>query len=134
MAEPAAGGRRQGEVFLNGHMGGAAAHGVLKQTADLPGALIFRQEGDIFPTQVNAAAIGEKAAADGVKEGGFACAVGADDGDEIPRGQVQTQVLQGYLFIDGAGVEGLGNVFNLQHSGGPPFLRPYGGAAWAVAF
>ena len=115
-------------------MGGAAAHRILEQTADLAGALIFRQEGDISSVQINAAAVGEKAAADGVKEGGFACAVGADDGDEIPGEQVQAQALQGCLFMDGAGVEGLGYFFNLQHEGGPPFAQPCGGAAWAAAF
>lgn len=134
MAEPAAGGRRQREIFLNGHVGCAAAHRILEQTADLAGALIFRQEGDISSVQINAAAVGEKAAADGVKESGFSCAVGADDGDEIPGEQVQAQALQGCLFIDGAGVEGLGYIFNLQHSGCPPFSQPCGGAAWAAAF
>ena len=42
--------------------------------------------------------------------------------------------LQGCLFMDGAGVEGLGYFFNLQHEGGPPFAQPCGGAAWAAAF
>ena len=134
MAEPAAGGRRQREIFLNGHVGCAAAHRILEQTADLAGALIFRQGGDISSVQINAAAVGEKAAADGVEESGFSCAVGADDGDEIPGEQVQAQALQGCLFIDGAGVEGLGYIFNLQHSGWPPFSQPCGGAAWAAAF
>ena len=134
MAQPAAGGRRQGEIFLDGHMGGAAAHGVLEQAADLPGALILRLEGDVLAVQVNISAVGEKAAADGVEQSGFARAVGADDGDEVTGVQVQAQVPQGYLFVDGAGVEGFGDVVDLQHVSGPPFARPYGGAAAAAAF
>ena len=107
MAEPAAGGRRQREVFLNGHVGGAAAHRILEQTADLAGALIFRQEGDISSVQINAAAVGEKAAADGVKEGGFACAVLADQRTHLAFLQGEAHVFQ----CRNTGVE-LADVFN----------------------
>lgn len=41
VTEPAAAARREGEIFLDAHAGRAAAHGVLKETSDLLGALVL---------------------------------------------------------------------------------------------
>ena len=46
-------------------------------------ALVLRRKGDVLPAQQNAALIGNKAAGDGIEQGGFARAVGAHDGGKI---------------------------------------------------
>src|SRR5699024_3111543 len=95
----------QGQIFLNGHVGGGALEGVLEQVADHLAALELGGEGDVLPAQDDAALVGDEPAGDGVEQGGFARAVGAHDGGEIALFQRQVDAVQRYLFVNGARVE-----------------------------
>ena len=138
VAEPAASARGEGQVLLNRHAGGAAQHGVLEEAADDLRPLILREEGDVAAVEDDASGIGIEAAGDGVEEGGLPCPVGADDGNEVARVEVEREVADGALFVHGAGVEGLGDVGDGQHVSAPPSLRcpglpgrgRGGGGAW----
>ena len=46
-----------GQIFLNGHVWRGAPHGILKQVADVAGAPVFGQEGDVLTVQFNLAFI-----------------------------------------------------------------------------
>ena len=46
-------------------------------------ALVLRRKGDVLSAQQNAALVGDKAAGDGIEQGGFARAVGAHDGGKV---------------------------------------------------
>ncbi len=118
----------QGHVLLNGHVGRCTPHGVLEQTAQLTAAAVSRQIGDVLPVQGDVSLIGEEISGNGVEHGGLAGAVGAHDGGEITRLQLQGQVVQCLLLVDSARVEGLGQVIQLQHVNAPPFLPPWHGA------
>ena len=87
----------------------------MEQVADDPAALVFRRKGDVLIAQRDAALVGDETAGDGVEEGGFARAVGADDGGEVSRFHRQADTVQGDLFVDGAGVEGLVQTAKLKH-------------------
>ena len=97
----------QRQIFLDGHVGRGALQRVLKHASDVLAALVVGQVGDVRPGQGDGAAVRQKGACDGVEQGGFACAVGAHDGDEVTGGQMQGQVLQGAFLVDRSGVEGL---------------------------
>ena len=105
----------QRKVFLNGHVGCRALERVLKQVADDLAALVLRRKGDVLSAQQNAALVGNKAAGDGVEQGGFARAVGAHDGGKVPGFHVQADTVQGHFFIDRAGVESLVQIVQLKH-------------------
>ena len=105
----------EGQVLLDLHGGGGAQHGVLEDPADKGGALILRQAGDILPADGDAAAVHGEGAGDGVQQRGFARAVAADDGDEVALVQVEGQVVQSRPGVDGARMEGLGDVFQIKH-------------------
>ena len=105
----------KGEIFFDGHVGGGTFQRVLKHPSDELAALIVRQAGDVLTVQTNVAAVYRERTGNGVEQGGFARAVGAENGDEIAFFQVQTQVCQCLFLVDGAGVEGFGNVGNFQH-------------------
>ena len=98
------------QIFLNGHGGGGALQRILEHAPDELTALVVRQAGDVLPVQLDGATIHRKGSGDGVEEGGLARAVGAENGDEIALRKVQAQVGQSLLFVDGARVEGFGNV------------------------
>ena len=112
----------QSQILLDGHVGGGALHGVLEQPPQLPAALVLRLEGDILPVQHHGAPVGEEHPGDGVEQGGLARPVGAHHGDEVPGGQVEIYPVQRLLLVDGAGVEGLGDIVQLQHLA-PSFRR-----------
>ena len=105
----------QRQILLDGHVGGRTLERVLEQVADDPAALIFRREGDVLAAQRDAALVGDEAAGDGIEEGGFARAVGADDGGEVSRFHGQADAVQGHFLVDGAGVEGLVQVTKFEH-------------------
>ena len=105
----------QRKVFLNGHVGSCAFEGILEQVADDLAALVLRLKGDVLPAQHDAALVGDESAGDGIEQGGLARAVGAYDGGKIPGLQVKAHPVQSHLFVDGAGVEGLMQVVQLQH-------------------
>ena len=105
----------QRQIFLDGHVGCGALERVLEQMPDDLAALVLRRKGDVLPAQQNAALVGDKAAGDGVEQGGFARAVGAHDGGKISGLHLQAYPIQRHLFVDGAGVKGLVQVVQLQH-------------------
>ena len=109
----AAGGNR--EVFLNHHAGCRAHHRVLEDAADELGALVLRPFRDVGAGNLDRALVDGIGARDGVHQGGFARAVAADDGDEVACVEVKAHVVQGQLLGDGAGVEGLGDVLDVEH-------------------
>ena len=111
---------RQGQVFFDLHGGGGAGHGVLKDPADVLGPLVLAQAGDVGAIDHDLALVHRPDAGHRVQHGGFARAVAPDDGDEIALVQMERQSVQGRLFVDGAGVEGLGNVLNVKHGAVPP--------------
>ena len=116
----AAGGK--GEVLFDLHGGGSAGHGVLKDAANVGGALMLAQTGDVHAVDDDLAAVHGPDAGDGVQHGRLACTVAADDGDEVALIQLQVQAVQGRLLVDGACVEGLGNILYLKHCLRPPCL------------
>ncbi len=132
----------QREVLLDGHVRRGALEGVLEEVADDPAALKFGREGDVLPAQLDAALVGDEAAGDGIEQGGFARAVGADDGGEVPRFHLQADAVQRHLLVDGAGVKGLVQILQFQHfhlrpppSSGPrasAFRRP-AGSGWRAS-
>ena len=106
---------RQSQVLLDLHAGGGTHHGVLVYAAQVAGALVLRQRGNVDAVQLDAALVGLPGAADGVLHGALSGAVAADDGDEIPVPQRQAQVVQRHALVHGAAVEGLGDVIHFQH-------------------
>ena len=70
---------------------------------------MFFAVGDILAAQYDPPFIHVKASRDCVEEGGFPCAVAADDGGEIPVCEGQAYVIQRFFFVDGAGVKGFGD-------------------------
>ena len=102
--------RGEGEVFLDLHVRGRAHHGVLEHAADVLRAAVLRHGGHVHAVEDDAAGVHRPDACDGVEHGGFSGAVAADDGHEIARLQMQGQTVERPLFIDGAGVEGLGDM------------------------
>ena len=104
-----------GEVFLDHHARGRAHHRVLENAADELRAAMLGPFGDIRAIDDDAALIDRIGPGDGVHERGFACAVAADDRDEIAGVEMQGNVMQGKLFGNRARIEGLGDMFNRQH-------------------
>ena len=105
----------QRQVFFDLHIRRGTHHGILKNAADELRALILRHSGDVLAADEDRAGIHRPNARNGVQQRGFARAVAADDRDEIAVGQFKAQVADGVLFIDGARIEGLCNMFELQH-------------------
>ena len=105
----------QGQIFLNGHVGCSALQRILEHTADELAALVVRQIGDVAAVQGDGTAVHHEGTGDGIEQCGLACTVGTENGDEIPLVQMQVQIGQGLLFVDGAGIEGLGDVMDFQH-------------------
>ena len=67
--------RGKSKILLDAHSGRAAAHRVLKESADNARTLVVRAVGDILAVEHYPARIYRKVAADGIKEGGFSRAV-----------------------------------------------------------
>ena len=103
----------QRQIFLDGHAGRGAFQGVLKEPADEFAALVIRKTGDILPVQTDGSLVHHERAGDRAEQGGFARAVGAENGDKIAGVQMQVNAVQGFFLVDGAGVEGFGNVTDL---------------------
>jgi len=101
--------RGEGEVLLDLHVRCRAHHGVLEH-ADVLRAAVLRHGSHVHTVEDDAPVIHRPDARDGVEHGGFAGAVAADDGHEIARLQVQGQAVERPLFVDRAGVEGLGDM------------------------
>ena len=110
----------EGKIFLQLHIGGGAHHRVLKHTADQEGSLMLGQGGNVVPVEDDPPVIDGPDAGDGVEHGGFACTVSADDGDKITGIQMEGELVEGTLFVDGAGVEGLADLEQVKHGSSPP--------------
>ena len=106
---------RQRKVFLDLHSRGSAHHGVLKHPADVLCPLILRQGGHIHAVNEDFTGVHLKHSGDGVEHGALARAVAADDGDEIALVHGQIQTVQRHLLVHRSGVEGLADIFQLQH-------------------
>ena len=115
----------QSQIFLDGHIGSSTLQRILEQSADLTAALVLGQKGHVPAVQQDPAAVHEEISGDGVEEGGLARTVGADNGGEIPGGQVETEIIQSQPGIHRSGVKGHGDVLQTQHSPAPPFLRAF---------
>ena len=76
---------------------------------------MLRPFGDVSASNGDAALIHRIRAGDRVHQRRFARAVAANDRDEISRCQMQADVMQGQFLRDGPWIEGLGNVFDMQH-------------------
>ena len=113
----------QGHIFLDLHGGGGAHHGVLEHPADVFGPLVLREPGHVRPADGDGAGVHRPHPRHRVEQGGLARAVSADDGHEVPVLQGEGHPVEGRLLVDGAGVEGLADVFNVKHGGAPPFSR-----------
>ena len=96
-------------------MGRGALHGVLENPADVQRPFMLFQEGDVLPVQGNAALVQQEGAADGVEQGGFPRAVGADDGQEFPGGHMQAHMVQGGMLDGRAFFKNLYRVLNIKH-------------------
>ena len=88
------------------------------------GGVLFQLErgiacggGDVHPVDGDAPAVHRPDTGHRIEHGGFSRAVAADDGDEIAGGQVEVEIPQGGLFIDGPFVEGLAKMAQLKHGG-----------------
>ena len=106
---------RQRKVFLDLHSRGSAHHGVLKHPADVLCPLILRQGGHVHAVNEDFPGVHLKHSGDGVEHGALARAVAADDGDEIALVHGQIQTVQRHLLVHRSGVEGLADIFQLQH-------------------
>ena len=114
----------QGEVLFDLHGGGRAGHGVLKNAADVGGALVLAQFGDVDAVDQNLALVYGPDTGHRVQHGGFTRTVAADDSDEVALIQLQVQPVQGRFLIDGTCIEGLGDILDLKHFSHPPsFLQ-----------
>ena len=115
---------REGEVFLDGHVRRSTAQRVLKEPPDHAAAVMLACKGNILFIQQDTALINIKAACDGVEQRGFSRTVRADDRHEIAAVEVERKVGDRALFVHRSGVEGLGDVLNVQHFSRPPSLSP----------
>ena len=108
-----------GKILFNVHMGRSTLQRVLEQMTDHFTAAIFPQERDVLTVQLNGALIYIEITGNCAKHGGFACAVGADNGGKLSGIQMQAQIVQCGLLVDGTGVKGLGNIGQCQHFAPP---------------
>ena len=121
--------QRERQIFLQLHVRRGAHHRVLEHAADVHGAPVFRQGGDILAVEQDLPAVHRPHAGHGVEERGFARAVAADDGDEIAVVKVQIQVDERLLLVDRAGIEGLGDADEVKHRPSPPSFSRRGSCA-----
>ena len=111
--EPAALSGCQREIFFDRHARGAAAHGVLKETPDLLGTLVLGGQRDIRTVQRDFAGVGDEASGNRAEERRLACAVCADNGDEVARADMERDIVERKLCVLGAGIEGFRDVCEL---------------------
>ena len=109
-----------GQVFFDPHVRRGAHHRILEDTADQPGTFVLRQPGYVFPSELDGTAVNRPNAGNGVQHRALPCSVASDHGYEIAFFERQAQVIQCLLLIDGARIEGLGDLFYFQHVSSPP--------------
>ena len=105
----------QGQVLHNLHGGGGAQHRVLEHSTDVGGALILRQAGHVHSTDGDSPFIHRPGAGHSVEHGRLTRSIAADDGAEIAIIQSQADAPQGLFFVDGPGIKGFPDFFNLKH-------------------
>ena len=116
MGKPAAASRRHSKVLLNGHVGGAAPHGVLKKAANVSGPLVGGHKGHVPTIQFNGSGVCIEIPGNGIKKGRFSRPIGADNGHEITRVQMERQIGKDLLLIYSPRVEGHRDMRNVQHA------------------
>ena len=120
----------QGQILLDGHAGGGAPQGVLVETADVQRPPVVLLPGDVLLPQENFAAVREDFSQNGVEQGRFARAVGAQNGDKLTRRHLQGQAVQSQLLVNGARLKALGQLLdgerNAAHAAAPfPVLASF---------
>ena len=98
---------------------------ILKQPADKLASPVLLKERDVHPVQLNVSFVRDKASCDGIEQCGFSRSVRSDNGGKISILQDETDVIQGYLFIDGSRIEGFGSVLDLKHDVPPSRSRHF---------
>ena len=120
----------QGQIFLNGHVGGGAFQRVLEQPPDVFAALVVRLVGDVYSVQADGALVHRKRTGNGVEQRGFSRPVGAQNGDKVSLCQLQIHIGQRLFLVYCAGIEGFGQIGKLQHFSFLPSRRFWWRASW----
>ena len=103
------------EVLLDRHVRGRAHQRILEEASDIAAADMLRNEGDVLSVELDVAGVRVEAPGDGIEQRRLAGAVRTDDGGEIPILEGEAEIRDGTLFIDGACIEGLKDMFDFQH-------------------
>ena len=115
--------RGECKVFIYLHGRRSTEHGVLKNAADINGALVFRQAGNILPVDEYLSRIHAVSACNSIKHGGFSRSVAADDGYEFAVLDREIKPAKRVLCINGTGIKGEVYVMKLNHLSYLPLLR-----------
>src|SRR5204863_8953405 len=86
---------RHRQVLGDAHDGARALVRILCNAPDVPRPAMHRLARDVRALQLDAAAIGLYQTSNGLEQAGFASAIGANDGDEVARLDIQADIVQG---------------------------------------
>ena len=106
---------RQRHILKDGEVAAGTRLGVLKNSADVRGAAVFRKVRNIVAVHDDFAGVDRQRAAEQVQHGGLAAAVGADDRDKFAVVHGQIEVVKQRDRIRCARIEGLTDVFVRKH-------------------
>ena len=101
---------RQRHIFFDRHVRRRALERILKKMTDLLAADMLLAVGDVLSRQKDLSLIDIERTGDRIKKGTLPGPVASDNGCKIALCQLQADILQRFLFIDGSRVEGLGNI------------------------
>ena len=107
--------RSHGEVLLDHHVAGRAAHRILKDAADVLCALVFGHVRNIDAAHFDRTGVNRKDAGNRVQKRRLTCAVGTNHGCEVAVFERQVHAAQCALFIDAARKKGLFYALSLKH-------------------
>ena len=110
----------EGEVFLELHVRGRAHHRILEDPAYVDGPFVLGHRRHVRAVEDYTPGIHRPDAGYGVEKRRFAGSVAADDRHEIARIEVEGEAVEGLFLVYGAGIEGLGDVFDIKHLCGLP--------------
>ena len=79
----------------------------------------IRLEGHIHPIQQNTAGIRNKAACNGIEQGGFARAVGTHNGSELAAFHMQIDIGQRFFLVHRTGVKSHTDMVQIKHGSCP---------------
>ena len=106
---------RQGEVLQHGEVGAGAQGGVLIHPAHDGVALVVLLLADALPVQKHIPPVQGDGPAEDVQQGGLARAVAPHDGDKLPVGHREVEVVEEGHLRDGAGIVDFRQVLQLKH-------------------